>query len=185
MIGNEYWGKPNGRAMWSLWKVNTLLCRRPMVCGWKASKHAPFQQLCELMLTFALPANILDGWRLECGARSLEAWASQVKSLEDITTIGKRVVQRIASRRRVSEMREQAEEDRDIVLENIILFNHDALILKELRSSIREGDIGRVVNVLSYWMVEFRGTGSMPKYADALFETLTTLKQMDPVRRLV
>ena len=108
-----------------------------------------------------------------------------MNALEDITEVGKRVLQRIASRRRVFELREQPEEDRDYVLENVMLFNQDALILKELRSSIREGDIGRVLNVLSFWMVEFRGTGSMPKYADALFETLTTLKQMDPVRRYV
>ena len=137
------------------------------------------------MLAFALPANVLDGYRLECGAASLEAWVSSVNALEDITMVAKRVFQRIASRRRVSEMRQEADDDRDFVLENIMLFNHDALILKELRSSIREGDIGRVLNVLSFWMVEFRGTGSMPKYADALFETLTTLKQMDPVRRYV
>ena len=137
------------------------------------------------MLTFALPANVLDGWRLECGSESLKQWVSQVNALEDITEVGKRVLQRIASRRRVFELREQPEEDRDYVLENVMLFNQDALILKELRSSIREGDIGRVVNVLSCWMVEFRGTGSMPKYADALFETLTKLKQMDPIRRFV
>ena len=184
MIGNEYWGKPNGREMWSLWKVNTLLCRRPMVCGWKASKHAPFQPLFELILTFAIRANILDGWRLECGATSLDDWVSQVNALEDIIVVGKRVFHRIASRRRVSEMRRQPEDKRDFVLENIMLFNHEALILKELRHSIREGDVGRVVNVLTFWMVEFRGTGSMPKYADALFETLTKLKQMDPIRRL-
>ena len=156
-----------------------------MVCGWKASKHAPFQQVSELTLTFALPANILDGWRLECGSESLDSWVSQLDSIEDIKAVARRVFGRIASRRRVSDMRRQPEDKRDFVLENIILFNQDALILKELRLCVRQGDIGRVINVLLFWMVEFRGTGSMPKYADALFETLTRLKQMDPSRRLV
>lgn len=183
MVGNEYWGMPNGRAIWSLWKVNTLLSRRPMVCGWKASKLAPFQPLSELILSFVLPANVLDGWRLECGKDSLSDWVDSVSDMQDITDTAKRVLDRIASRRRVSDMRDEPIEDRDVVLENITLFNHDALILLEFKAAIREGDIGRVLNVLTVWMVEFRGTGSMPKYADALLETLLTLKQMDPVRR--
>lgn len=183
MVGNEYWGKPNGLAMWTLWKVNTLLCRRPMICGWKASKPAPFQPLSELILTFALPANVLDGWRLECGKDSLSEWAESVSDMQDIADTAKRVYTRITSRRRVLEMRRQPEEDHDKVFENITLFNFDALVLLEFKAAIREGDIGRVLNMLACWVVEFRGTGSMPKYADALFETLLTLKQMDPVRR--
>lgn len=183
MIGNEYWGKPFGRALWSLWKVNSLLSRRPMVCGWKASKLAPFQPLTELILTFALPANILDGWRLECGKDSLSDWVKDVSDIQDIKNTAERVYARIASRRCVERMRKKPKEARDLVFENISLFNADALVLLEFKTAIREGDIGRVLNVLAYWMVEFRGTGSMPKYADALFETLQTLKQMDPVRR--
>ena len=46
-----------------------------------------------------------------------------MNALEDITEVGKRVLQRIASRRRVFELREQPEEDRDYVLENVMLFN--------------------------------------------------------------
>lgn len=183
MIGNEYWGKPNGKTLWSLWKVNSLLCRRPMVCGWKASKSAPFQPLTELILTFALPANVLDGWRLECGKDSLSDWVKTVSDIQDIKATAERVFARIASRRNVERMHRKPEEARDQVLENIILFNADALLLLEFKTAIQEGDIGRVLNVLSYWMVEFRGTGSMPKYADALYETLQTLKKMDPARR--
>lgn len=183
MVGNEFWGKPYGRAMWSLWKVNSLLSWWPMVCGWKASKLAPFQPLSELILTLALPANVLDGWRLECGKDSLEEWVNGVTDVQDIADTAKRVYTCITSRRRVLEIRRQPEEDRDKVFENITLFNFDALVLLEFKAAIREEDIGRVLNVLACWVVEFRGTGSMPKYADALFETLLTLKQMDPVCR--
>ncbi|KAF9470993.1 hypothetical protein BDN70DRAFT_901681 [Pholiota conissans] len=34
MVANEYWGMLNSKSQWSLWKVNTLLGRKPSA-GWK------------------------------------------------------------------------------------------------------------------------------------------------------
>ncbi|TDL22081.1 hypothetical protein BD410DRAFT_803611 [Rickenella mellea] len=183
MLANEYWGKVNGRAPWSLWKINTLLCRKPITVGWKAKKVAPFRPTWELTMKFALPANILDGFRIHCPCDSLDDWVSRVEHLQDINEIALKVKADLVSRRRVYALRKKEDSDRDIPLENIILFNCDALTLREFAAAIKRGDVGSVVVVLSHWMVEFRGAGSMPKYADALFELLGRLKRMDPIMR--
>ncbi|KLO10215.1 hypothetical protein SCHPADRAFT_999732 [Schizopora paradoxa] len=187
MVGNEHWGTGNystpRQAPWSLWKVNNLLGRKNISCGWKAKQLAPFWPLQELILTFALPSNIIDGFRIHCGASDLKAWIATVKSFDEIREMALKVQIDLVNRRRVYKMRRKPDEERDVTLENIILFNSDALTLREFQHAVRTGDIGRVVNVLTFWLLAFRGTGSMPKYADMLFRTLMRLKYMDPTLR--
>ena len=135
----------------------------------------------ELVLRLALPANILDGFRLFCPGKDLEKWVSSVNSHRSIKDVARQVFEHLCSACRVSKLRRETE--RDIPHENIILFNRDALILLVLTTSIKRGDIGAVVNVLAHWMVMFRGSGKMPKYSDAMFRTLMDLKVMDPCLR--
>lgn len=68
-------------------------------------------------------------------------------------------------------------------LENICLFNRDALLLRQLKYAIKRGDVGAILDICTHWMVMFRGTGRMPKYADALFHLLVDLKTMHPKLR--
>ncbi|GBE83149.1 hypothetical protein SCP_0501960 [Sparassis crispa] len=171
------------KAPWSLWKVNTLLGRKVISVGWKAKQMAPFHPTCELILRLALPANILDGFRLYCGERSLATWVQNVSNIASVTKVAEKIRNELCSSRRVSQLRAMVPSARDVPLENIILFNRDALMLREFSSAIKHGDVGSVVNVLSYWMLEFHGSGSMPKYADALFHVLLSLKKMDPKLR--
>ena len=100
------------------------------------------------------------------------------------TTRRSRVTQTVhselCSARHVSTLRCLPDEKWDIPFENIQLFNRDSLILQALKYSIKQGDIGSVINILSHWMVMFHSTGKMPKYADALFHLLVYLKRMDP-----
>ncbi|KAJ7881271.1 hypothetical protein B0H14DRAFT_2193208, partial [Mycena olivaceomarginata] len=65
----------------------------------------------------------------------------------------------------------------------LILCNHDMLLLLLFTTSIKSGDVGMVLNILAHWMVMFRGTGSMPKYADALFELINNLRKWPPALR--
>lgn len=180
---NEHWGTPNSKAPWSLWRMNTLLGRKPISAGWKAKKLAPFRPSWELMQRLVLPANILDAFRVCARVDSLESWAMKVESYADLREISIKVRDRLCSGQRVENLRALASQDRDITLENIILFNRDALLLREFAHAIKRGDIGSVINVLSYWMHAFRGTGSMPKYSDAVFEVLISLKRMHPKLR--
>ncbi|TDL13616.1 hypothetical protein BD410DRAFT_735116, partial [Rickenella mellea] len=183
MILNEHWGKANSKSPWCLWLENTLLARKPISAGWKAKQLPPFRPTFELIVDLSLPAHVLNGCELLCGNESLAKWAASIKDYEDVRTLVGKVKNDLFSAVRVEELRALPEDRRDIVLENIILFNRDAIILRELSMAVRAGDVGRVTDVLAFWMVMFRGTGSMPKYADALFHLLKDLKTMAPELR--
>ena len=180
MIANEFWGVPNSTSPWSLWKINSLLGRKAISAGWKAKTLPPFRPTYELILHLTLPANILDGFRIYCPAATLEKWVCDVQDYEDISCIAKKVHSELCSVRRISDLRRLPDGKRDIPFENIQLFNRDSLILRALKYSIKWGDVGSIINILSHWMVMFRGTEKMPKYADALFHLLAYLKRMDP-----
>jgi hypothetical protein len=185
MIANKYWGVANSTSPWSLWKINSLLGRKAISAGWKAKSLPPFRPTYELILHLALPANILDGFRIFCPTNTLEQWVVDVKEYEDISRIAKKVHSELCSARRVANLRRLLDSKRDIPLENIILFNRDPLKLRALKYSIKRGDVGTVINILADWMLMFRGNGKMPKYADALFHVLASLKRMDPRLRYV
>jgi hypothetical protein len=132
------------------------------------------------MLNLSLPAHILDGFRIYCGADSLDAWVKSNPSWASIVTVSEVVAEKLCSASTVEELRMLPEADRDPQLENTILCNHDKLLLLLFTTSIKGGDVGTVLNILAHWMVMFRGTGSMPKYADALFELINNLKRWPP-----
>ncbi|KAJ7875341.1 hypothetical protein B0H14DRAFT_3548964, partial [Mycena olivaceomarginata] len=180
---NEHWGEPNSKFPGSLWSQNSFLSRKAVSAGWKAKKLPPFRPTHELMLTLSLPAHILDGFRIYCGAESLDSWVKSDLSWHDIESVSEVVVQKLCSSSTVEELRQLPEAERDPQLENTILCNHDMLLLLIFTASIKSGDVGMVVNILAHWMVMFRGTGSMPKYADALFELIVNLKRWPPSLR--
>ena len=60
-------------------------------------------------------------------------------------------------------------------LENICLFNRDALLLWQLKYAIKHGDVGAILDICTHLMVMFQGTGQMPKYVDALFHYILTI----------
>ncbi|KAJ6555255.1 hypothetical protein B0H10DRAFT_2201691 [Mycena sp. CBHHK59/15] len=181
---NEHWGKPNSKFPGSLWTQNSFLSRKSISVGWKAKKLAPFRPTYELMLTLSLPAHILDGFRIHCGADSLDSWVESNLSWADIESVSEVVVEQLCSASTVEELRMLPEAERDPQLENTILCNHDMLLLLLFTTSIKSGDVGMVLNILAHWMVMFRGTGSMPKYADALFELINNLKRWPPALRV-
>ena len=180
MVANEFWGVPNSTSPWLLWKINSLLARKAISASWKSKTLPPFRPTYELILQLALPANILDGFRIFCPVATLEEWVLNVQDYEDISRVAQKVHSELCSARHISTLRCLPDEKRDIPFENIQLFNHDSLILRALKYSIKRGDVGSVINILSHWMVMFRGTGKMPKYMDALFHLLVYLKRMDP-----
>ncbi|KAJ7775887.1 hypothetical protein B0H14DRAFT_3588093 [Mycena olivaceomarginata] len=152
---NEHWGEPNSKYPGSLWTQNSFLSRKTISAGWKAKKLPPFRPTYELMLTLSLPAHILDGFRIHCGADSLDAWMESNPSWSDIAALSEVIVEKLCS----------------------------ASAAEELRLLPEADHVGMVLNILAHWMVMFRGTGSMPKYADALFELINNLKKWPPALR--
>ena len=179
-VANEYWGQPNSTSPWSLWRINTLLARKPISAGLKVKSPPPFRPIWELMLSLALPANILDGYRLFCGFDNLDKWVASIKTPSEVRVVATRVLQNLCSARRVAQLRLSSAKDRDVPFENICLFNRDCLYLRQFKYAVKRGDVGAVLDVITHWMLMFRGTGKTPKYADALFRIVVRLKTMDP-----
>ncbi|KAJ7621845.1 hypothetical protein B0H17DRAFT_1290185 [Mycena rosella] len=179
---NEHWGKPN--SLWAgglWWEHNKLLKRKPITAGWSGKKATPWKPAHEL-IHISLPAHIVDGFRIYCGQESLEAWA-KTATMDEFDRVARIVSDKLFSTAAVEELRAKEASDRDITLENSILYNRDALFYIEFIHAIKKGDIGRVLNVLSIWMVMMRTPKTMPRYADAMFETLVRLKHFPPKLR--
>ena len=166
---NEHWGKPNSKHPGSgLWWENNKLGRKNMVAGWQASKATPWKPAHEL-LQISLAAHIKDGYRIFCGHNSLEEWAESATK-EKFNHVSNEVYKNLFTTKAYDELKQKSY--RDTTLENAVLFNRDALFYVEFVHAVKFGDIGRVVNVLKVWMVMMRSKKTMPKYADAIFETL-------------
>ncbi|KAF7373720.1 hypothetical protein MSAN_00583000 [Mycena sanguinolenta] len=177
---NEHWGTPNSPwpgGLW--WEHNKLLKRKPLTAGWGGKKATEWKPAHEL-IHISLPAHIVDGFRIYCGHDSLSEWAKSA-TVTEFDAVAETVFGKLFSTAAVNDIR--ARKERDITLENAILYNRDALFYIELTLAIKTGDIGRVLNVLAIWMVMMRSPKTMPRYADAIFETLVRIKNFPPKLR--
>ncbi|KAJ7845679.1 hypothetical protein B0H13DRAFT_1647196, partial [Mycena leptocephala] len=178
LVMNEHWGMPNSLWPGSLWWEHTqLLKRKAISAGWKAKKATPWKP-CHELLQISVAAHVKDGFRIHCGHEDLDTWAASA-TIADFNAVAERVYRKLFTTRAVDDLRSL--QHRDISHENVILLNRDALFYIEFVAAIKKGDIGRVVNVLQVWMVMMRSPKTMPKYADAIFETLRRIDRYDPV----
>ena len=174
MVLNEHWGKPNSPWPGSLWWEHTnLLGRKPISAGWQSKKAAPWKQTHEL-LQISLAGHVLDAFRIHCGHENFDVWASKA-TIIDLHAVTKRVYENLFSSAAFEKQKDA--EKPDTVLMNNILYNRDVLHYWLLVKSIKAGDIGRVVLVLRVWMVMMCTPKTMPRYANAIFETLGRLQQ--------
>lgn len=171
LVINEHWGKPNSKVPGSLWWENNYLNRKNMIAGWQSSKAAPWKTSHEL-IHISIAAHITDGFRLFCGQDNLTKWAKDATK-EQFDQVAWLVYKNLFTTRAYETLTKQSY--RDTSFENTILYNRDALFYIELVHAVKAGDIGRVVNILKVWMVMMRTPKTMPKYADAIFETLGRL----------
>ncbi|KAF9472425.1 hypothetical protein BDN70DRAFT_900544 [Pholiota conissans] len=157
MVANEYWGKPNSKSPWSLWRVNTLLGRKPISAGLKAKSLPLFRSIYELILNLTLPDNILDASRISCPLEDLDEWVTSVSDVTEIDVVARRILDELCSGRRVEQLRRATL--RDVPFENICLFNRDGLHLRQFKHAVKRGDVGVVLDLIKHLMLAFRGTG--------------------------
>lgn len=150
-----------------------------MAAGWGGKKATEWKPAHEL-LQISLAAHIVDGFRIYCGRADLTEWV-KAATFTEFEAVAKTVFDNLFSTAAISKLR--ARGIHDITLENAILYNRDALFYIEFVRAIKKGDIGRVLNVLSIWMVMMRSPKTMPRYADAMFETLVRIKSFPPKLR--
>ncbi|KAL0061283.1 hypothetical protein AAF712_011901 [Marasmius tenuissimus] len=174
LVINEHWGKPNSPWSGSLWwENNSLLKRKSVSAGWQSKKAAPWKQTHEL-IQISLAAHILDGFWIHCNNSDFNAWC-KTATLEDFDTTAEQVYSNLFTSHAYATQQEKPQID--IGLSNTILYNRDALFYWLFVTSIKAGNIGRVILVLRIWMIMMRTPKTMPRYADAIFETLGRIQQ--------
>ncbi|KAJ7774418.1 hypothetical protein B0H14DRAFT_3508554 [Mycena olivaceomarginata] len=107
------------------WEHNKLLKRKTMIAalgGKKATEWKPAHKLIHI----SLPAHIFDGFRLHCGHNNLSGWMKSA-SVSEFNTVAKTVFDKPFSTTAVNEL--PARGERNITLENIILYNRDSAVL--------------------------------------------------------
>ncbi|KAF8879786.1 hypothetical protein CPB85DRAFT_1234405 [Mucidula mucida] len=177
MVVNKHWNK-TGAASGLWWENNRLLKRKNMTAGWKKQKSTRWKPSHEL-LEISLAGHIKDAFRIFCEQEDLDAWAEDA-TMEEFDDVAQKAFDQLFTTAAYDEVHEKAEEERDTIFENAILQNRDMLWYSVLVYAIKSGDIGRVILVLRMWMVMMRTPKTMPKYADAIFETLARLDSYDP-----
>ncbi|KAF9470478.1 hypothetical protein BDN70DRAFT_939674 [Pholiota conissans] len=173
--------KPNSKSAWSLWRVNTLLGRKPISAGLKAKSLPPSRSIYELILNLTLPDNILDAFRIYCPLEDLDEWVTSVSDVTEIDVVARRILDELCSSHHVEQLRPATL--RDVPFENICLFNRDGLHPRQFKHAVKRGDVGVVLDLIKHLMLAFCGTGQNPKYADALFQIVVNLRNMDPELR--
>ncbi|KAK7035527.1 hypothetical protein VNI00_011820 [Paramarasmius palmivorus] len=95
--------------------------------------------------------------------------------MADFNVVATRVYERLFTSKAYQAEKRRSEPD--TVLCNNILYNRDTLMYWLFVTSIKAGNIGRIVLVLRVWMIMMRAPKTMPRYADAIFETLGRLQE--------
>lgn len=85
-----------------------------------------------------------------------------VANAQNRSVIKEKVLTGLCSARSVAETIHLPDTKRDLPLENVKLFNCDALILHVLRYPVKRGDVGSVINILAYWVQRHRKDAKYP-----------------------
>ncbi|KAF7341771.1 hypothetical protein MSAN_02031500 [Mycena sanguinolenta] len=180
LVVNEHWGKPNATIAGGLcWEHTQLLQRKPISAGWKSKKAAPWKPSHEL-LQISSAGHVRDAFRIHCGNANFAEWAAQA-DFNEFNAVAGKVYDSLYTTTAYDAACDRGDAQRDAAFENSVLYNRDSLLYLLLVSSIKAGDIGCVVLVFRIWAVMMRSPKTMPKYADAFFETLNRIKTYDPV----
>ncbi|KAL0563883.1 hypothetical protein V5O48_018177 [Marasmius crinis-equi] len=157
---------------------NTTLNRLPLTLT-----SLPNYRTCLDIIHVSLYARILHCLLIVSNQPSLEAYGKSVKSFRQLQDDAAEVYDRFVSTNRVHELRSKRElfgrDHGDVVFENAVLFNRDALYSYELGRAVKAGDSGRVVLVLKVWALSFRGSGRT-KYAHEMLHLIHNLTRVWP-----
>ncbi|EMD42077.1 hypothetical protein CERSUDRAFT_28738, partial [Gelatoporia subvermispora B] len=175
-----FYGSSNSaRNPGSLAFHNTVLDRKPIVM----SSLPPFR-VCRDLIFVSLYARVLHCLEIVVSCESLDDYAKSV-TFEQLKVDAKQLVSQFANLQVMQPERFQPDSalfrpiDGDELFENAVLFMHGALMLREFTDAIKAGDSGRIILVLKFWALGFRGCGRT-KYAHEVLHLLHNMAYVWP-----
>jgi hypothetical protein len=105
-------------------------------------------------------------------AESKPSWDSLVELLEVM-------VRKYLPSKDFDKRREDEETDHDMVFENTALCKQHCLLYLELSHLMNHGDIGRILQLLPYWIAIFKSMGKS-KYSAHMIRFMTDLDHVYP-----
>ncbi|KAI0772179.1 hypothetical protein BC629DRAFT_1529829 [Irpex lacteus] len=167
---DTHWGLPTAGARdpGSLCFHNSVVDRKPIVLS-----SPPPYRTCRDLIFVSLYARMLHCLELVSETK-LQDYASEA-TFEDLKADAEAIYDRFVDTQVVDKLRDEllplansneepSLKGRDIVFENAVLFNRDALIMREYNDSIKAGDSGRIALSMKVLVRYYRGSGRT-KYA--------------------
>jgi hypothetical protein len=93
---------------------------------------------------------VSDAFRIYCPHDKLSDWIPTIKHHSEVSKVTRDILRNLRSARRVEQLRSKPSIERDVPLENIILFFRDSLTLLKMKRAVRRGDVGTVLNVVTF-----------------------------------
>ncbi|KAI0075557.1 hypothetical protein K474DRAFT_1599581 [Panus rudis PR-1116 ss-1] len=149
----------------SLSAHNILLDNKPIV-----TSSLPPYRVCRDLIFVSLYARILHCLELVADCDSLDAYSRSV-TFEQLEDHARQILERFANPEQSRQSNETGGSAGDMIFENGVLFNRDALMLFIFKNVIREGDSGMIIIMLKFYALAYR-TMNRPKYS---LESLTQL----------
>ncbi|KDQ05606.1 hypothetical protein BOTBODRAFT_122501 [Botryobasidium botryosum FD-172 SS1] len=154
---------------------------RPKETAKIASK--PGFRMQHTLINNVLAASILLCWKKEVEARygytSVEEWLKSEPTNDDFITVSKAVVHTYVAPLAVSKSNPGMKGD--VVKDAMLLFNRDALLYAMTSHAANTGDVGRVEQLLIFWIYIWKGIGKH-KYAAHISKFLLDLHEGWPPR---
>ncbi|KAF7966984.1 hypothetical protein HWV62_36286 [Athelia sp. TMB] len=115
---------------------------------------------------------ILDAWRIECGFESIDAFAASEPSPETLLRIASQILLNHAT-----PIPEGASAAQDIARRNLILLIRDLLYAMELVRATKDGDFGRIEDILGQLAMLYKGIGCK-NYCTEMLHYIHNLKRV-------
>ncbi|KAH7924175.1 hypothetical protein BV22DRAFT_1166000 [Leucogyrophana mollusca] len=143
----------------------------------KAETKGPFWHHLDEALHHVSEAHLRACWLAVGKVKSLTDL--KTKSPRDLYDLAVKLVDENASRKAIARLEHLPESNRDHVKRQFTMFNHDVLVYIELTDAIRNGDVGRMEDLLPILLMRFGGGGNS-KYTIEMLELLQGLRREWP-----
>ncbi|KAK1233610.1 hypothetical protein PQX77_003230 [Marasmius sp. AFHP31] len=162
---------------------NYINILRPKSTNEFTAKNGPSYHSMHDIIHHALWADVLNMWRVEVKRQSahdnLGSWAESRPSWETLVTWSVEMVDRYIPDWKLSQTRRQNTQQRDMVFESLSLRLQHLILYVELCRSVKYGDVGRILELFSWWIPIFSATGKH-KYVAQLTRFITDLRHRYP-----